>query len=162
MENLAVASAIGFIAVVVAAASLFADSSASADESSAIVALGGGSSTGAKSFDDPAFSRVHAVSGGSAPYGAVLSLRDRRSALRAALLFKGDGTVAAARELGHDPAPAWLDGLVGMAGPSALPSSKAEAADPDAVSGATESFLAWADAVGRASKAAASMRGAAR
>jgi hypothetical protein len=163
MENLAVASVVGFIAIVVAALGLFADAAAASRERSAIAALSGGSvDDEARRFDDPAFSRIHLISEGSAPFGAVLGVPTRQGAFRAALLFRDDGGVAAARALGPRPAPAWLELFVGRAGASALPSSKSEAADPDVVSGATESFLAWSDAIGRASAKAASLSGAGR
>lgn len=156
MENLAVASAIGFIAIVVAAAALFAESASIAEERSAIAFLSKGSvRADPMRFDDPAFSRVHSISGGSAPFGAILSLPTRQGALRTALLFRKDGSVAAASALGPGPAPAWLKLLVGTGGTSATPSSKSDAADPDAVSGATESFLDVADAIGRASASVA-------
>jgi hypothetical protein len=159
MENLAVASAIGFIAIVVAAASLFSESAVAEEERSAVAALGGGTVRAeAARFDDPAFSRVYSISGGSAPHGAVLGLTGKRGpALRAALLFRGDGAVAVARALGPEPSPAWLDLIAGIGANSPAPSSKSEAPDPDAVSGATESYLSWAEAAGRAAAAAASI-----
>jgi hypothetical protein len=158
MENLAVASAIGFIAIVVAAASLFSESAVAEGERSAIAALGGGTVRAeAARFDDPSFSRIYSISGGAAPYGAVLSLPGKRGpALRAALLFREDGAVSVARALGPEPAPAWLDQIAGIGASSPAPSSKAEAPDPDAVSGATESYLSGAEAAGRAAAAAAS------
>lgn len=164
MENLAVASAIGFIAIAVAAASLFADSADAAAERSALAAIGGGSvRPDPERVDDPAFARLHSLSGGSAPYGAVLSLPTRQGgALRAAMLFRGDGSVAAARVLGPEPAPAWLDLLVGTKpGPRAARAKQA-AADPDAVSGATESYRTWSEAARRASTAVASIAEAGR
>jgi hypothetical protein len=164
MENLAVASAIGFIAIMVAAASLFADSAEAAAERSALAAIGGGSvRVDPARVDDPAFSRVHSLSGGSAPYGAVLSLPTRQGgALRAAMLFRGDGSIAAARVLGQGPAPAWLDLLVGTKPGSRAARTGPDAPDPDAVSGATESYRSWSLAARRASTAVASIAEAAR
>jgi hypothetical protein len=159
MENLAVASAIGFIAIVVAAASLFAESAVAEGERAAVAALGGGTvQAEAARIDDPAYSRIFAISGGSAPYGAVLSLPGRQGpALRAVLLFRRDGAVLAARALGTEPAPAWLDQIAGIRANSPAPSTKAEAPDPDAVSGATESYLSWIDAAARAAASAAAL-----
>lgn len=163
MENLAVASAIGFMAIIVAAASLFADSASAAAERSAIAALGGGVvREDPPRFADPAFSRIHRVSDGAAPYGAVLSLPTKQGALRAALLFRKDGTVSAASALGPRPSPAWLRLLVGTGSSSPAPTSRLESSAADAVSGATESFLSWADAARRAASAVSAIEGGGR
>jgi len=104
--------------------------------------------------------RVFRIGGKGEPlFGLVLPLRDSRGSSMIAALFAPDGRLEAARLLYESPSSReastgdWLADLVGRGGSSPYPASKREAPYPEAVSGATESFLAATSALGEASEA---------
>ncbi len=141
-ENAALSAAIGFMALILAAASIFAESSSASAERAAIAkAAGGPVSGGPARFDDPAFSRVYPVGGGSRAFASVLRLPAGAGIVRAVVLFKRDGAPISIEPIGGGAAPAWLAGILGAA-PQARPSREIAACE---------------EAIARASRAVASI-----
>jgi hypothetical protein len=100
VENLAVASAIGFLALIVAALSLFAASRASAAEREAL-APSPASAISLSGVDDPAFDRIYAIrNDGALTFGAVLSLRSPDSSALVGAIFSPQGELRELRYLG--------------------------------------------------------------
>ena len=116
MENLAVAAALGFLTLIVAALALVADSSAVAYERSALAPPAGSVTVLASSrVDDPAFTRMYRLQDGNdSYYGAVVSIRSAMygTALIAAS-FSSKGEVKDLRLLGAsaDRLPAALSDI---------------------------------------------------
>jgi hypothetical protein len=102
IENLAVASAIGLLAVFVAAASFVTDSRVSIREGAALASTFSLSDAVlAGHVDDPCFERVFSARDGeSAVYGTIISLRSSGSSILAAALFSPLGELRGLRSLG--------------------------------------------------------------
>jgi hypothetical protein len=121
VENLAVGTAIGFLALIVAALSLVAASRSSAAEREAI-APASASAVALAGLDDPSFDRIYEIrNAGALTYGAVLSLRSPDDSALIAAIFSPRGELRELRYLGacasRLPAEAneALDGFVGAA-----------------------------------------------
>jgi len=100
MENLAVASVLGFLAFIVGALSFAADSNSIAveraafDQDGRVVVLAGHA-------DDPAFDRVFRIqSDSSLAFGAVLTFRSPQGSALVGALFSPDGDLLELRLLG--------------------------------------------------------------
>jgi hypothetical protein len=100
VENLAVGSAIGFLALIVAALSLVAAARSSAAERAAI-APEPASAIALSGVDDPSFDRIYEISNaGAHTYGAVLSLRSPGGSALIAAIFSPRGELRELRYLG--------------------------------------------------------------
>lgn len=161
VEGLVFAGAMGLVALVLVLLGMLADSRRSAFERDALYALAKRPLSGkAAERGSPELPRIYRLpSRGKTSFGLVLPLRDSKEASLAAAILAADGELEAIRLLGSSPAsreeggPAWLQSLVGSGGSTPYPSSKEEAKNADAVSGSTESFLAAAASLERASAA---------
>jgi hypothetical protein len=99
VENLALASAIGFLALVVAAVSLAADSSSVAAERSSFAA--GGAAALALRVDDPSFDRLFSIQADSGlSYGSILAFRSPRGSALVRAVFTPRGELTEIRLLG--------------------------------------------------------------
>lgn len=173
LENLAVASVLALIALIVASLSFVVERGEIESERSSIAALAGagaaspsagatiaGATIVAKplSASDSAFRHVYALQkSGQKAYGAVLSLGSLRRASRVAALMSPSGELLGARCIDGGSAglpyaeEGWFSDFLGKGGDKPYPSSRIEARFPDAVSGSTESFLDTARALSRLS-----------
>jgi hypothetical protein len=98
VENLALASALGFLAIIVAVVSLAADSSSAAAERSS---LDSGGAAPAIRVDDPSFDRLFSIRADSGPgYGAMLALRSPQGTALVGAVFSSSGELAEIRLLG--------------------------------------------------------------
>ena len=130
VENLAVGSAIGALAVIVAGLSLFAASRSSAAEREALAPAPLVAVAVAK-VDDPAFDRIYEIRNADAvSYGAVLALRSPDDSALVGAVFSPRGELRELRYLGScasrlpdDP----RDALAGFVGAEAALSRAAEA-----------------------------------
>ncbi len=152
VENLAVSSLVGFIAVLLTAASLFTESFSISNERALVASSVGPILDSSETWiNDPAFSRVYAVKNGAARFAVVLCVPGQVDAFRAVALFKGDGSLVELRG-GGGPIPSWLGDLV--ISTTEIP--------PQSARDDLERYLAWADAARRASLAVASFQEAAQ
>jgi hypothetical protein len=164
LENLAVASVLALLALIVASLSFVVERGEIETERSSIAALAGAGNAGATvvakplSASDSAFRHVYAIQkSGQKAYGAVLSLGSLRRATRVAALVAPSGELLGARciDAGSAGLPyaedGWFSDFLGKGGGKPYPSSRIEARLPDAVSGSTESFLDTARALSRLS-----------
>ncbi|HOX32806.1 MAG TPA: hypothetical protein PLB91_10765 [Spirochaetales bacterium] len=160
-ENLAFAGALGVLALALVATGLFVDARRSAFEREALSALAKRPISGSsRQTGDPDFTRLYRIGGkGQALYGAVLSLRTSRGLALLASLFSTDGELQSIRLLGENlrsqpySREGWAANFLGRGGPSPYPATRDETRQPEAVSGATESFLAQRELLERASAA---------
>jgi hypothetical protein len=164
LENLAVASALALLALVVASVSFVVERGEIESERGSIAALAGAefaSSTMAENplaAGDSAFRHVFVLQkAGQKGYGAVLALGSLRRGTRVAVILASNGELLGARCLDANSGglpyaqDGWFSDFLGKGGDKPYPSSKIEARNPDAVSGSTESFLDTAGALGRLS-----------
>jgi hypothetical protein len=102
IENLAVASAVGFLVIIVAAASLVSDSRESAAEGSALAEAFSASGTElASRVDDPCFECLYSLKGvDAASFGTVIALRSQGSSTLVGALFSPQGELRGLRVLG--------------------------------------------------------------
>jgi hypothetical protein len=93
VENLAVASVVGFLVVVVAAVSILSDSRSSAEEGAALAAAF--SASGAElalRVEDPCLERIYALrSSGALSYGTIIALRSPDSSILVGVRFSSKG-----------------------------------------------------------------------
>lgn len=159
VENISAAALLGLLALLVASASFMLDGGEERKEKAVLVKLGSAKVTGeAIIVSDPAFRRVYPLQRKSrALYGAVLSIGDTRAVARVAAVFSSDGILDGVKVLDVIPSDAaygrdgWFAGFVGKGGDDPFPASRAGLEEPDAVSGATESFILTSEAFTRAS-----------
>jgi hypothetical protein len=169
LENLAVASVLALMALIVATLSFVVERGEIESERSSIAALAGAGPSASSMADaamvakplsasDSAFRHIYALQkSGQKVYGAVLSLGSLRRATRVAALVGSSGELLGARFLDSGSAglpyaeDGWFSDFLGKGGDKPYPSSRLEARVPDAVSGSTESFLDTAKALGRLS-----------
>jgi hypothetical protein len=91
LENLAIASAIGFLALLLATMTLVVDSRETAEER-AYLSIFGDDLRLVSRVDDPDFDRIFSIQGPSGPsYGAVLSLRSREGGALIGAAFTPQG-----------------------------------------------------------------------
>jgi hypothetical protein len=93
VENLALASVVGFIVVVVAAVSLLSDSRSSAEEGAALAAAFSASGAELKTrVEDPCLERIFELrSGGALSYGTIIALRSPDSSILIGARFSSKG-----------------------------------------------------------------------
>ena len=169
LENLAMASVLALLSLVVASLSFVVERGEIESERASIAALAGaGPATSAiadativakpLSASDSAFRHVYVLQkSGQKAYGAVLSLGSLRRATRVAALVGPSGELLGARCLDSCSAglpyaeDGWFSDFLGKGGDKPYPSSRIEARFPDAVCGSTESFLDTSSALGRLS-----------
>lgn len=161
VESLIFAGSVGVVALLIVSVGLLTDVRRGSleRESLSILAKRPISSASYKARD-PDFSRLYRIGGkGEALYGALLSIRSTKGSALAAALFSPNGELQAIRligaDLGRQPysRESWFADFLGRGGASPFPSSKDEARNPAAVSGATESFLVMGKVLERASAA---------
>ncbi len=100
IENLAVASALGLLALVVGVVSFFADSRVAAEERAALAPAGASIALAGRS-DDPTFGRFYLIQADSGPaYAAVITLRSAAGSALIAARFTPRGEVMDLRFLG--------------------------------------------------------------
>lgn len=115
MENLAVASVLGFLAFVVGAASLFTDSNSEANERAAF-ARDSVSISLATHSDDPSFDRIYRIQGATVSFGAVLNFRSPEGSALVGARFSKTGELLGLNLLGscNSRLPAGPQDLVDM------------------------------------------------
>jgi hypothetical protein len=100
IENLAVASALGFLTLIVAALSLAADSRATALEREALFPEGAASVVAGRA-DDPCFDRFYRIAGDAGPaYATMVALRSPSGTALFGARFAPDGELRDLRFLG--------------------------------------------------------------
>jgi hypothetical protein len=100
VENLAVASALGFLALIVAALALVDDSRSVAAESGALAAPSA-TAIVASRVDDPAFDRIYEIKDASGlAFGTVLALRSQGGSALFGAVFTPQGKLRELRLLG--------------------------------------------------------------
>lgn len=100
IENLAVASALGFLALVVAAISLAVDSREVADEVRVLVSAGAEGNLEGR-CDDPSFCRMYRIqSEAGYIYATILTLRSTQGAFLVGATFSSKGELQGLRYIG--------------------------------------------------------------
>jgi hypothetical protein len=161
VENLAVAASIGIISLIVSAVAMLCEAGESSRERAVLQQLAGRAVSASPSpVFDPAFARIHTMgSGRTALYGAFLAFRSRSGIAIAAAIFSREGELETIRLLDASSLRApfaredWFVDFLGRGGQTPFPRSGAASRSPEAVSGASESFVGTGAVLERASDA---------
>lgn len=160
MENLSAAALLSLLALLVAAASLVLDSGSERKERAELQTFVS-SRIGDEEIrsDSPDWRRIYAVSRhGKRLYAAIVTIGDSRGLVRAAAFVSPEGRLDSLEALQVVPQDApyardgWFADFLGKGGDSPFPSARSESRRPEAISGATESYLITSEALGRLSQ----------
>jgi hypothetical protein len=101
VENLAVGSALGLLALLVAALSLIVDSNSTAFERKALAGTSATDAVVVKKIQDPAFERIYSLHDSAGPsFGVVISLRSSADSALVAARFSPKGELMTLEYLG--------------------------------------------------------------
>lgn len=160
LENLWAAALLGLLAILLGAASLVVDSASERKERAQLQVFASSKiSPEAIKGRLPGTPRFYQVSRhGRRLYASVISIGDTRSLVRAAVFLSPDGRIDSVEALEVLPVDAvygregWFADFLGKGGDSPFPSSKADSRRPEALSGATESYLVTSAVLGSLSR----------
>lgn len=159
LENLSAAALLGLLALLVASASLIIDSNVQRQEKLDLARIAGARVVGDAITGSGASARIYPLVRRDRPYyGTMASIGDGRASARVVAVFTADGRLDSIRLLGQVPADApfgregWFADFLGKGADDGFPSAKGESRKPDAVSGATDSYLATSQALARLSE----------
>lgn len=160
MENLSAAALLGLLALLVAAASLVLDSSSERKERAELQTFVSSRIGDAEvRSDSPGWRRIYEVNRhGKRLYAAIVTIGDSRGLVRAAAFVSPEGRLDSIEALQVVPQDApysrdgWFADFLGKGGDSPFPSARSDSRRPEAISGATESYLITAEALGSLSQ----------